>query len=209
MSQTTVLVDFIAKKEEDFISKVHNFESKIDNYVPILALDEAKITSLKAHLKAYVDACNRKNALHAEARAATQTCNELLNPLTKEIRVTKKDIQMSPNCSPAVIVDLGMDNTKRVIDVDIDFPTLSTKSVAGFPQVKYTKGPYSGIRLTCVINNGEKEYQETVTQHYYNDTFPRINPQVPETRVYTAYFMKKGKIVGQRSKPVTFILEPI
>jgi len=209
MAQTTEFVDYIAKKEEDFISKVHNFESKIDNYIPILTLDEAKITTLKSHLTGYVDACNKKNALHAEARAATKKCKELLTPLTREIRGTKKDAELSPNCTPAVLEDLGMNNTKRIIDMDTDFPVLSVKPVAGLPQVKYKKTPYDGIRLTCIINNGEAKYQETVTQNFYNDTFPRINPQVPETREYTAYFIKKGKIVGQCSKSVKIILEAI
>ena len=113
MAQTTAFVDYIAKKEEDFISKVHNFESKIDNYIPILGLDEAKTTALKTHLTAYVDACNEKNALHAEARAATQKCKALLKPLTTEIRGTKKDAELSPNCTLAVLEDLGMNNTKH------------------------------------------------------------------------------------------------
>lgn len=209
MAQTTEFVDYIAKKEEDFIRKVHNFESKIDNYVPILGLNEEKITELKAHLTAYVDACNKKNALHAEARAATQKCKELLQPLTKEIRGTKKDAELSPNCSPAVLEDLGMNNIKRVIDMDTDYPILIVKLVAGIPQVKYKKSPYDGIRLTCTINKNEAKYEETVTQKYYNDNTPRLNPQIPETREYTAYFIKKGKIVGQRSKPVKIILESI
>jgi len=209
MAQTTEFVDFIAKKEEDFIRKVHNFESKIDNYIPILSLEMAKMTTLKANLTAYVDACNKKNALHAEARAATKKCKELLKPLTSEIRGTKKDAEQSPNCTLAVLEDLGMNNTKRVIDMDTDFPVLSVKLVAGFPQVKYKKTPYDSIRLTCIINKGEAKYQETVTQNYYNDTSPRTTPQEPETREYTAYFIKKGKIVGQRSKIVKIILEAI
>lgn len=209
MAQTTEFVDFIAKKEEDFISKIHNFESKIDNYVPILALDEAKITTLKANLTAYINACNKKNALHAEARAATKECKALLKPLTSEIRGTKKNAELSPNCSLAILEDLGMNNTKRVIDMDTDFPVLSVQKVAGLPQVKYKKTPYDSIRLTCSINKGEDKYQETITQNYYNDTYPRINPKVPETREYTAYFIKKGKIVGQRSKSVKIIIEAI
>ena len=209
MAQTTEFVDFIAKKEEDFISKVHNFESKIDNYVPILALDETKITTLKANLKAYTDACNKKNALHAEARAATQECKALLKPLTSEIRGTKKDAELSPNCTLAVLEDLGMNNTKRIIDMDTDYPVLSVKLLAGIPQVKYKKTPYDSIRLTCNINKGENKYQETVTQNFFNDMSTRINPQVPEVREYTAYFMKRGQIVGQRSKSVKIILEAV
>lgn len=209
MAQTTEFVDYIAKKKEDFISKVHNFESKIDNYIPILGLNEAKVASLRANLTAYIDACNVKNALHAKARAATQKCKELLKPLTSEIRGTKKDAELSPNCSLAALEDLGMNNTKRIIDMDTDFPVLSVKPVAGYPQIKYKKTPYDAIRLTCIINNGEAKFQETVTQCYYNDTFPRINPQEPETREYTAYFIKKGKIVGQCSKSVKIILGAI
>ncbi len=209
MAQTTEFVDFIAKKEEDFISKIHNFESKIDGYAPILALDETKLTSLKANLTAYINACNKKNALHAEARAATKRCKELLKPLTSEIRGTKKDAELSPNCTLAVLEDLGMNNTKRIIDMDTDYPVLSIKLLAGIPQVKYKKTPYDSIRLTCNINKGENQYQETVTQNYYNDTSARLNPQVPEVREYTAYFIKKGKIVGQRSKSVKIILEAI
>jgi len=209
MAQTTEFVDYIAKKEEDFISKVHNFESKIDSYTTILGLDEAKLTTLKANLTAYLDACNKKNALHAEARAATQKCKELIKPLTREIRGTKKDAEMSPNCTLAVLEDLGMNNTKRVVDMDTDYPVLSVKLLAGIPQVKYKKTPYDSIRLTCNINKGEDKYEETVTQNYYNDTSARINPQEPEVREYTAYFKKKGQIVGQRSKSVKIILEAI
>jgi hypothetical protein len=209
MAQTTEFVDFIAKKEEDIISKIHNFDSKIDNYAPILGLDEAKLTTLKTNLTAYVDACNKKNALHAEARAATQKCKELIKPLISEIRGTKKDAEMSANCTLAVLEDLGMNNTKRVIDMDSDFPVLKLKLLAGTPYIKYKKGPYDSIRLTCIINKGEDRFEETVTQSYYNDTRPRLNPQAPEVREYTAYFIKKGKIVGQRSKSVKIILEAI
>lgn len=209
MAQTTAFVDYIAKKEEDFISKIHNFESKIDNYIPILTLDEAKITTLKANLTAYIDACNEKNALHAKARAATQKCKELLKPLTSEIRGTKRDAELSPNCNSAVLEDLGMNNTKRIIDMDTDFPVLSVKKVAGYPQVKYKKTPYDAIRLTCIVNNGATKYEETITQNFYNDTSPRQNTQEPETREYTAYFIKKGKIVGQRSKSVNIVLGAI
>lgn len=209
MAQTTEFVDYIAKKEEDFLRKTQNFLSKIDRYAPILDLDDAKVASIKTNLTAYVDACNKKNSLHAEARAATKNCNDLLNPLIKEIRGTKKDAELSPNCSSSVLEDLGMNNTKRVIDMDADAPVLSVILLAGIPQVKYKKTPYEGIRLSCTINKGAANYQETVTQNFYNDTSVRINLQEPEVREYTAYYIKKGQIVGQRSKSVKIILEAV
>ncbi len=209
MAQTSVFVDYIAKKEEDFISKVHNFNSKIDDYIPSLGLDQTKIENLKVHLTAYIDACNEKNALHAKARAATQRCKDMLKPITSEIRGTKKDIELSPSCTLSILEDLGMNNTKRIVDMDTDAPVLSVSLIAGLPQVKYKKSPYEGIRLTCSINKGDSKYQETITRNSYNDTSPRLNPQEPETREYTAYFIKKGKIVGQRSKSVKIILDAI
>ena len=207
MGQASEFVDYIAKKEEDFLKKTHNFLSKIDSYAQLLGLDEAKLASLKANLTAYVDACNRKNALHAEARSTTQKCKELLKPLTHEIRGAKKEAQLSPNCTLAVLEDLGMNNSKRIIDMDTDAPELSVKLLAGVPKIKYKKTPYDGIRLFCKINKTEDQYHETISQNHYEDTRARINPQLPEVREYTAYYMKRGQIVGQRSKSTKIILE--
>jgi len=209
MAQTSEFVDFISKKQEDHIKNDYNFISKIDNYIAPLGLDETKINSLKANILAYIDACNEKNALKAKTRAATKKCQELLKPLNQEIRATKKDAELSPNCTESILEDLGMNNTRRIIEMDNDFPKLNVELVAGLPEIKYKKTPYDGIRLTCIINKGESTNHETITQNSYKDNSPRITPNQPEVREYSAYFLKKGKIVGQQSKKVKIILESI
>lgn len=209
MAQTTEFIDFIAKSEKVFLEKTQNFLTKIDSYTTLLGLDDAELTALKTNLTSYIDACNKKNALHAEARAATQNCNDLLKPLTKEIRSMKKDAELSPNCTMAILEDLGMNNSKKIIDMDTGTPNLKVKLVAGIPQVRYKKTPYDAIRLHCSINKGATSFEETVTQNYYNDTKPRVNSQEPEQREYTAFYIKKGQIVGQKSKKVKIILEAV
>lgn len=209
MAQTNEFVYFISKREKEHIKKDYNFLSKIDNYIETLGLDETKVNELKADIMAYIEACNEKNALQAKARAATKKCHELLTPLNQKIRATKKDAELSPNCTSSILENLGMNNTRKIIEMDTDAPELRVHMVGGTPQIKYKKTPYDGIRLTCIINKGESTYRETITQNSYMDNNARVTPQEPEVREYTAYFVKKGKIVGQKSNKEKIILSAI
>lgn len=209
MTQIIRSEDYIAKSKETYISRSDNFLSKIDAYLPILGLNEADVAKLKELLPKYKEACKRSKDIHMEAIAETIKCVELEAVCTPEIRKVRKLILASSNCTQATIQDLSLNGLRHAVEMDDQSPELTVRLIAGSAQIKYTKLPFDGIRLFCSINNGESHYEETITQNTYTDTKPRIHPGQPEIREYYAYYIKKGKIVGQKSKTVKIILEAI
>jgi hypothetical protein len=157
----------------------------------------------------FKDTYDRKEAINNQKKALTLECHEKQDVSTANIRELRKLVEASPNCTPAVMEDLGLNNTKRYFETDEQKPELTPKLVAGTPQIKYTKNGFTGIRLFCIINKGEFHYEETVITNMYKDTRPRINPNVPEVREYYAYYIDNGEIVGQKSNTVKIILEAI
>lgn len=208
MTQKTEHIDYIKKKEKDYLQKGETFLERIVNYYDVVA-SETEVEPFKNAFMAYKDTYEKKESINNQKKAITLECHEKHEVSTASIRNLRKLIMNSPNCTPAILEDLGLNNSKRYIETDEQSPNLTLKLVTGIPQIKYKKMPFKGIRLFCIINKGEYKYEETVITNVYKDTKPRINPNVPELREYYAYYIDNNEIAGQKSNTVKIILEAI
>ncbi|WP_372644491.1 hypothetical protein [Ancylomarina sp.] len=209
MSQKSEHVEYLKKKVKEYIQKGETFLERVSSYYGTVLTDETEIAPFKTAFLAFKDAYDRKEAINNQKKSLTLECHEKQEVSTAGIRDLRKLIEASPLCTPAIMEDLGLNNTKRYFETDEQKPELTPKLVAGTPQVKYRKNGFTGIRLFCIINNGEFRYEETVITNIYKDTRPRINPNLPEVREYYAYYLENDKIVGQKSNMVKIILEAI
>lgn len=209
MSQKSEHIDYLKKKVKEYIQKGETFLERVPNYYGTVLTDETEITAFKTAFLDFKNTYDKKEAINNQKKALTLECHEKQDVSTEEIRALRKLIEASPSCTPAVMEDLGLNNTKRYFETDEQKPELTPKLVAGTPQIKYTKNGFTGIRLFCIINKGEYHYEETVITNVFKDTRPRINPNVPEVREYYAYYIDNGEIVGQKSNTVKIILEAI
>jgi len=209
MSQITITKDFVEKSEEGFELKSNNFSGKINLYAETLGISPEQVAAVLDALKTLSDIREDKIAKRMASKAATINYKTNRKPTEKIVRDFKKLVEASPNCTPEMLEDLGMNNTVKIIDTDTKAPDLHVKMVAGVPHITYEKTPFEGIRLYGRINGGPYDFQCVVAHPYFDDTRERRDATQAELREYYAYFMKNGKEVGLRSKGIKITLEAL
>ncbi|MFA8434776.1 MAG: hypothetical protein ACEPOZ_09705 [Marinifilaceae bacterium] len=206
MGTLNVRHDFIEKSEEGFDVKSENFCKKIEVYAATLGLTTEQVDGIKGILTGISNARQLKNTKKLETKASIVAYNEQRKYGEVAIRDFKRIIESSANCTPAILEELGMANSKRSVDTDNQQPDLSVRMLAGVPQIRYSKIPFDGIRLWSRINDGPFDFQETVTHNSFDDHRPMLDPTQPEVREYYAFYISKRKIVGQQSKTIRITL---
>ncbi|WP_321298982.1 hypothetical protein [Marinifilum fragile] len=211
MTQIKLTSDYILKPEEGFNAQGENIIAKLPVYKDILGLSDEQVADTIKTIQDDKALSEKKNIIQAQSRSTTKEYETNHPACVRVVRELRKELVNNPNCTPAILEDFGLNPGQRIIDTDTQKPEIQVSLVSGVPQIKYTKSVFDGIRLFCKISYGddEKEYEETIIRHIWQDTKARMDPLKPETRHYYAYFLYKGQIVGQKSNVVSITLEAI
>lgn len=211
MTQVKVNSDYISKAEEDFNAQGENLIAKLPVYQEVLGIPAERIAEIIKVLQDDKALSEKKNIIKAQSRSTNKEY-EIKHPnCVSVVRDFRKELVNNPICTPAILEDLGLNPIQRIIDTDTQRPELEIELVSGAPQIKFKKSIFDGIRLFCTVSYGDevREYEETLTRHNWQDPKARMDPKKPETRSYYAYFIYKGKMVGQKSNVESITLEAI
>ena len=201
------LDDFIKRRDADLNAQEGNFISKIDTYIAHLNLDPAEVNELKNIINEHQDSFSNLFIKKTEAKAIVGTNQEKRKKAVKALRRMSRRIKSSLTYTENIGEDLDIIGPQITKDYDNVKPELKAYTIVDIVIIKYKKGRMDGIEIHSKRGDEtEFIYLATDTRSPVKDTRPKLDPAVPETRKYIAWYIYDDVQIGKPSNILTIVI---
>ncbi|MCX6151516.1 MAG: hypothetical protein NTX22_13375 [Ignavibacteriales bacterium] len=194
-------MDYIPTKDGSLDAHELTFVTKLPGITTLLGITAEETNNTLAIIASHRTAYADMNLKKAESKATVENNAAKKALAIAEIRRIAQKIKSSNGYTEAMGLELGIIGTAETgEDLETIKPTLKGKILGGSAVVSFDKQKMNGVKIYSKRGSEpDFTFLAVDTSSPYEDNRQKLNANLPEERLYYAYYLCDDQQVGQQS----------